>query len=199
MVQQTPRVDDWRGLSELRLDVERTLSRSCRDHSELDDLVQETLLRAASFRRGLVDTERLRSWVLRIAWNVMRDHVRHEHRLRRSEMSDELLLQLESTATSDLAPEPASDVEIGGEDYDSDEVLALLRGLLTDLPLDDRRLYESYYTEGLVCSAAARQMNVTTQTVKMRLYRMRARLKRGLQKRAALILTPCHGALEVVA
>ncbi len=199
MVKQSPQLDDWSGLSELRTDVEQTLARSCRDRNELDDLVQETLLRAASFRRGLLDASRLRSWVLRIAWNVMRDHVRQERRLQRVEITDELLLQLESSERPASEGKPSDDVEIAGAPYDGEDVLFLLRGLLSDLPVEEQRLYETYYSEGLACSHAAQRLDVTTQTIKMRLYRLRAKLRRGLHKQAALVLTPCHQALEVVA
>ena len=68
----------WRGLAELEPQVRAFARRRCRDMHELDDVVQETLLRAARYRRGLTDETRLKSWTLRIAANVMRDRLDRE-------------------------------------------------------------------------------------------------------------------------
>lgn len=199
MVKRAPRTSDWRGLSELRADVERALVRSCRDRGELDDLVQETLLRAASFRDGLQEPERLRAWVLRIAWNVLRDHVRRERRLGRSEVSEEALIELAAEDAGSGRPAVAAELRLGAYVYDGEEVFHTLCALLPELDLADRQLFDAYYREGLGCSAAARRLGVTTQTVKMRLFRLRRRLRRGLQKRSALHLKPRFAAEGAVA
>jgi len=180
MVTRAPRQGDWRGLSELRKDVKRTLARSCRDESELEDMVQETLLRAATFRPSLHDRERLRPWVLRIAWNVMRDHVRREQRLRRTDACEEILAEL-------VAAEPESalsEISLGDGSMDADELLEVLRGLLSGLSEVEQQLYAAYYGDGLGCRQAALILDVSTQTVKMRLFRLRRKLQRGLQREA---------------
>jgi len=199
MVKRAPRASDWCGLSELRNDVERALLRRCRDRGELDDLVQETLLRAASFRDGLQEPERLRAWVLRIAWNVLRDHVRRERRLDCTQMSEEALIELADPAVGSDGATVAEELRLGAYVYDGEEVFHTLCGLLPELDSADRRLFEVYYREGLGCGAAARRLGVTTQTVKMRLFRLRRRLRRSLQKRSALQLKPRFTAGEAVA
>ncbi len=202
MVKRAPRASDWCGLSELRNDVERVLLRRCRDRGELDDLVQETLLRAASFRDGLEEPERLRAWVLRIAWNVLRDHVRRERRLDCTQVSEEALIQL---ADPGVGCDPADgaavaeELRLGAHVYDGEEVFHTLCGLLPELDSADRQLFEVYYREDLGCGEAARRLGVSTQTVKMRLFRLRRRLRRSLQKRSALQLTPRFAAGEAVA
>jgi DNA-directed RNA polymerase specialized sigma24 family protein len=70
----------WSGLEELRPSLQRLLARRCRDAAELDDVVQETLLRAARYRAKLSERERLRGWAMRIAINVLRDRVRRRER-----------------------------------------------------------------------------------------------------------------------
>ena len=178
MVTRAPRKGDWRGLSELRMDVKRTLARSCRDESELEDMVQETLLRAATFRHSLLDRERLRPWVLRIAWNVMRDHVRREQRLRRSDACEEILAEL-------VAAEPESaEFSLADGAMDSDEMLGVLRGLLSGLSEVEQQLYTAYYGDGLGCREAALLLDVSIQTVKMRLFRLRRKLRGGLKREA---------------
>lgn len=199
MVKRAPNPGDWRGLSELRLDVERTLARSCRDKSELDDMVQETLLRAATFRRSLHDHSRLRPWVMRIAWNVMRDHVRRERRLKRADVSEDFLAEVEGreSAPSHLPESPG--VRIGGLVYDGEDVLRLLCDLLPQLSAREFELFQAYYGEGLGCRNAAHRLDVTTQTVKMRLFRLRRKLRRTLNKQSQLGLSPRSTDAEAVA
>jgi RNA polymerase sigma-70 factor (ECF subfamily) len=199
MVKQSPQVDDWKGLNELRPAVEQTLARNCRDRNELDDMVQETLLRAACFRHGLQDPSRLRSWVIRIAWNVMRDHVREERRSTSVDTSDPLFSLLESTELSLCDLNFREDVQIGGSPYDGDDVLKVLRVLLSELTPDERQLFESFYVQGLACSGTAQRLEISRQAIKMRLHRLRSKLRRGLSKQVALALRPCHRALEVLA
>jgi RNA polymerase sigma-70 factor (ECF subfamily) len=199
MVRKPLERSDWRGLSELRGDVERSLARSCRDSNELDDLVQETLLRAARYRKGLLETTCLRSWVIRIAWNVLRDHIRRERRMAKVELTDDLLSQLETMEEAGCSHPGTGDVAILGLPYDYEDVVGVLQVLLEGLPLEDRHLIESYYDPDRGCASTAACLSVTTQTIKMRLYRLRRKLRNGMQKQAALALSPCHPGLEVMA
>ena len=57
---------DWRELSAEGPELVAWLGRYCANPAEVDDVVQETLLRAAARRRGLQDPARLRAW-LRVA------------------------------------------------------------------------------------------------------------------------------------
>lgn len=199
MVSSAIEPEKWCGLSELRGDVRRTLSPSCRDGNELDDLVQETLMRAARFRTSLQDAERLRSWVLRIAWNVMRDHVRRERRFRRAESGDDALFEVESREQAPGQACGLTCVTIAGRQFDREDVLHLLDRLWPEISSADRQLFDLYYTRGVGCRRAARELGVTVQTVKMRLHRLRGRVRRVLLKRAKLDLGPCFGERGVVA
>lgn len=190
---------DWRGLIELRRDVERTLARSCRDQNELEDMVQETLLRAALFRHSLQDDERLRPWVMRIAWNVLRDHVRRETRLQRTDVGEDFLAAVECRDTRPVQVIVSAGLEIGDSTYEDEDVLELLMELLPGLSDDDRSLYEAYYGEGLGCRRAARRLAVSTQTVKMRLFRLRRRLRRALCRETHLRLSARPSGVEAVA
>jgi len=193
MVRKAPDVGDWSGLCELRRDVERSLASSCRDRSELDDLVQETLLRAARFRTTLQDGSRLRSWLLRIGWNVMRDHLRRERRARSNEVGEDELLEIEGREESPGAAPLFDPVAIGGREFDREDLLGLLRALVPELPESDRALLDAYYGRGLGCQGTALCLGISTQTIKMRLFRMRRRLRRELQRRAMLSLPSSRG------
>jgi len=190
MPRRAPCQEDWRGLEALRDDLERSLARSCRDRSVLDDVVQETLLRAASWRSGLQNPDRLRPWLLRIAWNVLRDHFRRDRRLPRTESGDEVLEALPERGSGDTGPRVAAEFVLDHRSYDGAEVHDLLCALLPELPIEDRRLFEAFYREGRSCSRIGEELGVTSQTVKMRLFRLRRRIQRLLRQRSALALDP---------
>jgi len=157
----------------------------------LDDLVQETLMRAARFRTSLQDADRLRSWVLRIAWNVMRDHVRRERRFRRAEGGDEALFEVEGREQAPGLAAGLTCVTIAGRQFDREDVLTLLDRLWPELSSADRDLFDIYYTRGVGCRRAAQELEVSVQTVKMRLHRLRGRVRRALLKRSKLDIGPC--------
>ena len=85
----------WTGLEEMRPELRRALSRYVTCRADIDDVVQEALLRAARFRYRLTDSSRLKQWVTRIAVNVMRDALRRDIRMPRVESADELFAQME--------------------------------------------------------------------------------------------------------
>jgi RNA polymerase sigma-70 factor (ECF subfamily) len=185
MIETCPAPDDWSGLEELRTDVERTLRRSCRDANELDDLVQETFIRAARFRSGLQSSERLRSWLLRIAWNVLRDHIRRQRRVRTVDVGEEFLLELEGR---ELPPGelPQPRFSIGGGLVDRAELAQLLSELMPGLRAEERALLEGYYVEGLGCAGAGAGLGISPEQAKMRLFRLRKRIRRELVRKTSL-------------
>jgi DNA-directed RNA polymerase specialized sigma24 family protein len=60
----------WEGLEELRDGLRAFLVRQCPDENEIEDVIQETFLRAARYRRRR-PVQSLRPWALRIALNVL--------------------------------------------------------------------------------------------------------------------------------
>jgi RNA polymerase sigma-70 factor (ECF subfamily) len=198
MIEIGPAPEDWSGLEDLRADVERTLRRSCRDANELDDLVQETFMRAARFRSGLQSCERLRSWVLRIAWNVLRDHIRRQRRARTVEVGDEFLLEVEGREPTP-GEAPQERFSIGGALVDRAELAQLLVDLMPGLRAEERTLLEGYYVEGLGCAGAGAGLGISPEQAKMRLFRLRKRLRRELLRRTSLRRRAIEAGREVVA
>ncbi len=199
MIDSAPTARAWRGLADLRPDVELTLSHSCSDRNDLDDLVQETLLRAARFRGGLKDPASLRPWVLRIAWNVMREFRRGRGRRRCVEVPQEFFHELEGR---ELAPggEPLPErLSVGERVFESDDLLSLLAEACRALAPRERDLLDAYYLEGADCREVGDRLGLGAHSVKMRLFRLRRRLKRTLAVRAAERSTPRVPLREVVA
>lgn len=170
----------WSALDDIVPALRRFLDPRCRDRSERDDVVQETLLRAARHRDSLSDPRKLRSWVFRIGANVLADHVRRESRRRQAEGGDELLPEVPCPATVD---EPGEELRVGDRHELRDEVLAVLTEALADLRDRDRRLLDSYYGGAGSCRETAADCGVAPELVKVHLYRARRRLRTLVTRR----------------
>ena len=120
-------VPTWGELEDLRPALRSFLARRCRDESELDDVVQETLLRAARYRGSLTRSGSLRPWALRIAANVLCDRVRVERRLPWVEVDDGDLNGLAATHEHPLGDEPehSKDPSIRGVEGEIETVVAV--------------------------------------------------------------------------
>jgi hypothetical protein len=155
-----PCIQRWRGLEELRPALRTYLKRRCRDLFELEDVVQETLLRAARYRTSLDDSRRLRGWTLRIAINVMRDRLRREARRSRLELGDERLEEIESRE-----PVPGEEAEeayilLGSHAIGPPRgARALVPGGRGAAPAGSRVL-RSYYAGAQSCSATAHECGI---------------------------------------
>ena len=170
----------WRGLAELEPQVRAFARRRCRDMHELDDVVQETLLRAARYRRGLTDETRLKSWTLRIAANVMRDRKRREGTLFFVDPEASELAELEGTEADPGSAGEWMRLTEFGVVMEHDALVGHVARLIGELPPGDVRVLRSYYREPLSAARAASECGVASALVKTRLYRARRRLRRRL-------------------
>jgi RNA polymerase sigma-70 factor (ECF subfamily) len=153
--------------------LRRFLSTRSRDEAEIDDVLQETFLRAARYRQTLKDPKRLRSWAFRIAANVLADRIRREARYSRATDGEPLLAEL-ATEESE-APEPS--ILIDGESEPRDDVLNVLVEALDKLRSRDRSLIEAFYGGAGSCRETAEFCSVPEDVVKVRLYRARTQLR----------------------
>lgn len=171
----------WSGLQELEGDLRAFMGRRCRDHSELDDVVQETLLRAARFRPSMCDPRNLRGWLLRIGSNVLRDRQRRESRMPRSGLAGSLSLdEICDEREAREGPEGRA-VRMGARWVDHGEAVALLGWALGYLAPRDRDVLDAYYRAGHSTEHIARERDMPRGLVKVRLFRARRRLARRLE------------------
>jgi RNA polymerase sigma-70 factor (ECF subfamily) len=173
----------WAGLADLRPALRRFVSRRCRDEGEVEDIVQEALIRAWRYRASLVDAECLRPWLMRIALNVFRDHVRRERRLPRVGVEPELFDRIEGREAIPGEARVECQVELEGAIVERPRVLDHLcdaRGTLRD---PDRHLLHAYYDAGRSCAETAQVCEIPAHLVKVRLYRARHRLRRVVRSR----------------
>jgi RNA polymerase sigma-70 factor (ECF subfamily) len=178
----------WEGLEPLRPSMERYLSRRCRDRSELDDVVQETFLRAARYRKRDMSAGRLRSWLLCIAANVLRDHARRGLRGPSTGVDEELFERVESRELA--APDDDEQiVDLGDQLLDRESALAHLARGMVRLSARDREVLGLYYREGESTAWVAERCGISPQLVKVRLFRARRRLERALRLEEGLART----------
>ncbi len=177
----------WSGLDELRPSLESFLRTRCRDPHRVDDVVQESLIRAARYRRGQQEPKRLKSWLLRIALNVLADELRRERRRRRLQAkAEELLERPDLGAPVEDLVDGESEVWIDGRWLPRERVISALREGLGRLGNEERRLLLEYYEDGLAGRELAARRQTSPEIVKVRLFRARARLRSGIGRALAL-------------
>jgi RNA polymerase sigma-70 factor (ECF subfamily) len=135
--------------------------------SDLDDLVQETFLRAYRGLARVEDPSRFASYVHRIAKNICVDELRRRDR------------NVVSLDQVDLAPpaEPASDVR--------EERLHKLRQFVGRMPEALREAILLFYFEQNSHAAIASMLGITEAAVNQRLHRARVFLKQSFAEPAA--------------
>jgi RNA polymerase sigma factor (sigma-70 family) len=159
------------------------VGRRCGNALEVDDIVQETLLRAARYRRTLLDPVCLRGWALSIACNVIRDVARRETRLPRADIAAEAFEQLEGRESEPGHVAEDSHLALGALGFGKTLALEHISSAMHDMRCEDRRLLRSYYWGDRDCARAARECGIPVSVAKVRLFRARQRLTRVLRRR----------------
>lgn len=138
---------------------------------EAEDLCQETFARAVSATIPLRDPTKMRSYLLRIANNLLIS------RLRRPNLT---------SSESDLAEEITTRIDPRAADPHTEteraELQAKIGELLTQLPDDQRLAFEHGVVQRRPYEEIAREQNWTLSKVKISVYRARKRLMVGLRE-----------------
>lgn len=162
-------VDLGQELYEHRPALRAFLARRIRDHSELEDYIQDVYLRALSSGRG-GPVRNWRGYLLRIASSLIVDRNRRDTTRQRSRHHplDEVPEQAD---TSDASPEAHAVAR---------DQLALVRRELELLTPVARDCFVLVRIEGLRPSEAARRLGLTEKSVTRHLERTMARLAQTL-------------------
>jgi RNA polymerase sigma-70 factor (ECF subfamily) len=137
------------------------------DDRDLDDLVQITFEAVPRAARSFDGRSAVRTWLLGIANNVVRHHVRGE--IRRKRLRD-----------------AAATVPVGSWDSTTERVLehersALLRTAIAQLPPKLREAFVLVYLEGLSGAETADLVGAREGTIWKRLHQARAALRQALE------------------
>lgn len=192
-VDRRPPSLQWNGLEPHRSSLVGFLGQRGRCRFEIDDIVQETFLRAARFRRNQVPDELLRPWLFSIARNVFLDQLRRNSRYEYSP-DHEHLIQVREDAQAVQEEESGAelDFQLDGRVLDPVQLLRQLPVALAELPLRDQRLLEHYYgDDGGSCRRTGEAVSLAAELVKVRLYRARRKLQRIMRRNLRLAEGPC--------
>jgi RNA polymerase sigma-70 factor, ECF subfamily len=169
----------WEGLEEMRASLHAFLVRQCPDENDIEDVIQETFLRAARYRRAH-RVKKLRPWAMRIALNVLADARRRVVRTQAEPTEGDF----DPPARPPTGPADSA-FFVGREWLDGEAARELLLGGLGTMREGDRALLDSFYGGDLCTASAAQACGLPQRLVKVRLYRARQRLLRALRRRAA--------------
>ena len=141
------------------------LSRIVGRHSEVEDLAQETFLRAIRALPGFhaEGSARLSTWLLTIATRLALDVCRKRSRQQRSPLLAE--------------PLSASDPE---RELGRAELRAAIAAAIDELPSDQRAAFVLAEFHGFAIEDISRALQIPPGTVKTRLFRAREKLSRAL-------------------
>ncbi len=135
-------------------------------HDDAEDLVSEIFVRAYRNLHRYDRTHAFSTWLYRLATNLVIDH-------RRRQRKERLRVEM---------PEQVGDPSPGADDaLEAGERALRVRRALGRIDERYREAIELVYMEGLKVEEAARVLGIPTGTVKTRLMRGRAALRRALE------------------
>ncbi len=160
--------------------IVRYLARFVGEH-EAEDLAQEVFVRVARGLPAFRGESRLSTWIYRIATNAAFDRLRGGTSLRMTGTG----------GSDDGAGEEEPRPEAGPDDTVEQaliraEMNACIRNIVEDLPANDRAVLALGELGELADREIADALGVSVGTVKIRLHRARARLKREMERRCEL-------------
>ena len=146
------------------------LLRLCGDRALADDLNQEVFLRIHRARGSFAAGSAALPWILAIARNGFRDHVRRAQLRPAPTRSGD-----DPGALREAAPETRGDEVFFGQ-----EMLAVVRRALQAMPVMQREAFVLIRFEGLSVGDAARILGATEGAVKLRAFRAYEALRAAL-------------------
>ncbi len=145
--------------------------------ADSEDVTQEVFLKVNAALNGFRGDSSLSTWIYRIATNAAMDHLRKslpEQATSRHEAADPLMCE------EDIA------VDLSASFLDRQlirkEMNDCIRGIVDELPENYRTVLVLSDLEELTNSEIAEVLGISLETVKIRLHRARARLKKELER-----------------
>ncbi|WP_405811605.1 sigma-70 family RNA polymerase sigma factor [Streptomyces sp. NBC_01520] len=158
------------------------VGRALNGHADVDDLVQEVMLRIVRGLPTLREPERFRSWAVAIAYREIQQHQRRtfRDRFRRDEVAEV------ADPLTDFAERTVAELELTGQRRD-------LARAARWLDADDRRLLALWWEEEagrLTRAEVARAVGLDTGHTAVRIRRMKVQLEAARTVVCALAVTP---------
>jgi len=142
-----------------------------RNAADIEDMVQDTFLKAYARLEGFDHRSSFYTWIYRIATNTILDVLKRRGRSPIRAVEDpEVIVEVVPVD----APSPMASLEAG-------EVAAITRRVLDELPDIFKAVLVMREFDGLAYQDIADQLGISIGTVESRLFRARARFKDKLQ------------------
>jgi RNA polymerase sigma-70 factor (ECF subfamily) len=149
----------------------RHVSRTVRSRVEVDDVLQETWLRALRLRGRFDGSDgAFRAWVFAIAKNLLLEVQRSVSRLRRVQIGEGRTTELGFDALS-------ASVTALSRRLMRDEGIRRFHEHLESLPREDQDLVSFCGLEGATCADAARKLGIGVEAAHKRWQRLRSKLR----------------------
>jgi RNA polymerase sigma-70 factor (ECF subfamily) len=159
---------------QLRSDVSRLVARRLTSRADVEDVVQEVLIRVWKHGADVRDEERFGAWLSRVAHSAVADHVRARQRLP--------LARYESREPSEG---PWATGATAGEQEEPETralIAAVLRPFIAAMPSPYRETLAMSELDGLTHAAIAEKIGLSVSAVKSRVQRGREHLRRMLER-----------------
>ncbi|WNR45702.1 RNA polymerase sigma factor [Paenibacillus roseipurpureus] len=144
-----------------------------RDHSAVEDIIQESFLRAVQKASLLTEIDKCEGWLKRLARNVTLNHLR-KHRRNRDELETETVFSVKEAA-------PASDYAVS---LDMEVEMKVMReaiiAYINQLSPSYRQIIAMKWIHNLSYKEMANELSVTEGVVRQRLFRARDVIKQKL-------------------
>jgi RNA polymerase sigma factor (sigma-70 family) len=151
--------------------VRRMIRRMLRNESDVEDVIQEALLKAFTHLHHFRGEARFGTWLYRIAANQALE-LHRERRTRRFIAIDDI-------------ERPIRDPHVSAEErQEKVELCRRVNERIAYLPADSRAVVYLFYFEELTVMETAQRLGLSEAGIKTRLFRARARLARMLETSA---------------
>lgn len=148
------------------------LYRFCGNHADLEDLVQETFIRAYNKLHKWVPKASLLSWIRKIGYNLSYDYLRKQKRNPLANRSDEQISEDQADRSKNFEiPDDSTTVDQQNSDND------LVKWLLSQLRVDEAMVISMFYIDQLSIQEIADRTGWSLSKVKVKAYRTRKKLK----------------------
>lgn len=152
--------------------VAASLYRFSNNHADLEDLVQETFIRAYQKLDKWMNTASLLSWIRKIGYNLSYDYLRKQKRNPLANRADESGVREQEGNTA--RHEIADDSPPENSQYDTND---LVKWLLTQLRADEAMVVSMFYLDQLSTQEIAERTGWSLSKVKVATHRSRKKLK----------------------
>lgn len=165
--------------------VSRFISATVKNPWVSEDLTQETFIKAYMRIDSLKEISKIKSWLMRIAYNLCLDHFKTA-----SSNRTDSLAGIEDMLSSEILPL--------GKQLEQTEMSRCIQEKMFLLPSSYRTILCLFDIAGLSHAEIAEVLDITTGNVKVRLHRARSKMKEILEEhcnfendeRTVLICTP---------